>query len=1118
MSNPDRPSSPPQLDPRKPENPAIKFFVERFVFSTAAFLALVLFGLIAGSRVGVDLLPRFEIPVVAVTTAYPGAGPEEVETQISRRIEDSVSTLSGIDQIASISGEGFSQVIVSFDFGEDINRVATDVSQRVAAVRGQLPRDAQAPVVQRFDPAAAPILFIALSADGRDLREVARYAEDVLKPQLQLVSGVADVQIQGAPSREVQVLLEPYRLASYNLSPGQVVGAIQASALAVPAGTQSTDGQRLLFTLRNTPTTPEQIASILVDPSRGIEVRDVAIVRDGQANPTRLTRLDGEAVIPIAIRKTPDSNSVAVAQGVKRTLANARLPQGYQTRIVGDNTTFIENTVNDTFREVLLVAAIVSFITLIFLGKLNSVFSVVVAIPITLAGALIVFGLLGFTFNIISLLAIIVAVGIVVDDSIVLSENIERFRRMGYPTKEAVLKGSTEVLSAVSAATLSLMAVFLPISFLPGIIGEFFRQFGIVLAAAIAVSWLEALFFLTVRLTYFPDPEPPTWPQLGRRAAGIGQDFRWGLRLHIYQQPGLSLGRRIFNILITPLTLALAPLRWLASVLVGLAGAITGSLHNISEGIFLALRETYARTLSAALKRSWLVLLVGLGFFLSIGFVAPRIPFNFTAENDNGQIDIDLTLPKGTALSQTDALSRRLEIWLDSRPEVEAVFNTVGSSQNALGAGNPERARIVVELVPKDERENVYDLLPIYREALQKLVADRPEADLRVTVPEGGPGGAADLQFTMTAPTPQLLAEKNQLALQVMRNLPYLIDVRSSLEETASERVLVPSAAKLQGTGLTPGDLAQTLRIYNAGVEAGNMRSGGDDIPIVVKADPRFVSDQTSLLSLPVAAPALRSSLPIGSLGQFENRQTPAQLARTNQAFSTGITANRAPGSEIGTFQLSNLVRQELEKAGVFTDGVRFETQGSTAFVGDLARSAPIAFGLALLLNFLVIASQFNTFRYPLYLLLPVPLALVGAFWFLFFFRSGLDVISVLGVVILIGLVTKNAILLLDFAVRQAQEKPLYDALVEAARLRLRPILMTTLTVLMISIPLITASGEGSEFRRPLGIIILGGVSVSMLLTLFVVPAAFYQFERRRYEKMRQQRQGQVSAAPAVGD
>jgi len=1101
----------------KPVNPVVAFFVRRFVFSTAVFLALVLFGLISGSRVGVDLLPRFEIPVVAVTTAYPGAGPEEVEQQITRPIEDAVSTLSGLDQIASLSGEGFSQVIVSFEFGQDINRVATDVSQRVAAIRGQLPREAQAPVVQRFDPGAAPILFIALSADGRDLREVAKYANDVLKPRLQLVSGVADVQVQGAPERQVQVLLDPFRVASYGLSPGQVVAAIQASALAVPAGTQNDQGQRLLFTLRNTPTTPEEVANILVDPARGLRVKDLGVVRDTQAEPTRLTRLNSQPVIPLAVRKTPDSNAVAVAQGVKSILREIQLPQGYQARIVGDTTTFIENTANDTFREVLLVAVIVSFITLIFLGKLNSVLSVVLAIPITMSGALIVFGLLGFTFNVISLLAIIVAVGIVVDDSIVISENIERYRQMGYDNLQAVLKGSTEVLSAVSAATLSLLAVFLPISFLPGIIGEFFRQFGIVLAAAIVVSWLEALLFLTVRLAYFPDPEPPTWRQLGQRVLGLGQDLRWGLRLHVYQQPDQSLLRRVLNILITPFTLLLAPLRWLFSLVFGLAGAIAGSLHGISERSFLALRELYARSLAAALRQTPLVLLVGLAFFLSIGYVAPRIPFNFTPRSDNGQINVDLVLPKGTALSETDALTRRLEAWLVLRPEVRSVLSSVGSSQNILFSGNPERANIVVELVRKDERENVYDLLPTYREALQELLSDRPEADLRVTVLEGGPGGAADLQFTLTAPNPTLLAEKNQRVLEVMRSLPYLTDVRSSLEETATERVLVPDPSRLVGTGLTPSDLAQTLRIYNAGTQAGNLRSGGDEIPIVVRADPRFVPDQSSLLSLPVAAPALQSSLPLGSLGQFENRRTPAQLARTNQAFSAGINANRLPGAEIGTFQLSNLVRQELEKAGVFTDGVQLEAQGSTAFVGDLARSAPIAFGLALLLNFLVISSQFNTFRYPLYLLLPVPLALVGAFWFLYFFRSGLDVVSALGVVILIGLVTKNAILLLDFAVRQAREKPLYEALVEAGRLRLRPILMTTLTVLMISVPLILGSGEGSEFRRPLGIIILGGVSVSMLLTLYVVPAAFYLFERQRYDRQRLQPQA-VGATVATGD
>ncbi|MDX2005180.1 MAG: efflux RND transporter permease subunit [Meiothermus sp.] len=1121
------------------ENPLIKFFVERFVFSTAAFLALVLFGAIAGSRVGVDLLPRFDVPVVAVTTTYPGAGPEEVETQVSRKIEDSVSTLSGLDQVASISGEGFSQVIVSFNFGEDINRVATDVSQRVAAVRGQLPRDAQAPVVQRFDPAAAPIVFIALSADGRDLREVATYAEDVLKPQLQLVSGVADIQVQGAPTRQVQVLLDPFKVSQYNLSPSQIVGAIQASALAVPAGSQSADGRRLLFTLRNQPANPQQVATILIDAQRGITVSDVGVVRDAQAEPTRLTRLSGDPVVLLSIRKTPDANAVSVAQGIKDTVNKARLPAGYQARAVGDTTTFIEATVEDTVKEVFIVAGVVTLITLIFIGKLNSVFSVVVAIPITLAGSLLVFGLLGFTYNIISLLAIILAVGIVVDDSIVVAENIERYRAMGYSAKDAVLKGSTEVLSAVSAATLSLIAVFMPISFLPGIIGEFFRQFGIVLAAAVFVSWLEALFFLTVRLAYFPDPEPPTWGQLGRRITLIGKDLMWGLTrgwrsplgwitglvvaamavatlvrvVGLIPPSNIGLAFGVGTVLTVVFTLLSGPFIWLASILAGFAGAIAGSLHAGSERIFLALRELYARALARALKVSWLVLLVGLGFFLSIGFVGPRIPFNFSPANDNGQLNITIVMPKGTALSESDMLGERVERWLLSRPEVKQVLTTIGSGQTSA---NPERTAIVVEMQPKEERQGIFELLPVYREEIGKLLRDHPEADLRVIVAEGGPGGAADLQYTLTAPTPELLAEKNALALEVMRGLPYLTTVTSSLEETANERVFVPNVARLEGTGLTPNDVAQTLRIYNAGVEAGNVRASGDDIPIVVRADPRFVSDQNSLLSLPVTSPALRTSLPIASVGSFESRQTPAQLARTNQAFSAGLNANRAPGSSVGAFQLSQEVQQELEKAGVFTDGVRLESQGSTAFVGDLATSAPIAFGLALLLNFLVIASQFNTFRYPLYLLLPVPLALVGAFWFLFFFRSGLDVISVLGVVILIGLVTKNAILLLDFAVREARERPLYEALVEAGRLRLRPILMTTLTVLIISLPLIFASGEGSEFRRPLGIIILGGVSVSTLLTLFVVPAAFFQFERRRYEKERLQLMDNV--APAAGD
>lgn len=304
------------------ESPIVRFFVERFVFSTAAFLTLVLFGLLAARGLGVDLLPKFEFPVVAISTAYPGAGPEEIESQISKPIEEALSTLSGIDQIASQSSEGFSLVIAQFKYGTSVNQAATDVSQRIAAVRGQLPRDAEAPVVQKFDPAAQPILSVAVSAEGRDLRSVADWVENQLKPRLQLVSGVADLQVEGNPKRQVQVLVDPWKLADYGLSASQVVAAVQASALAVPAGSQEQDGQRLLYSLRNQPQTAADVTRIVVDPNRGLKIADVASVRDTQAEATRYTRLSGQPIVLLNVRKTPDANAVAVAQGIKKTLAN----------------------------------------------------------------------------------------------------------------------------------------------------------------------------------------------------------------------------------------------------------------------------------------------------------------------------------------------------------------------------------------------------------------------------------------------------------------------------------------------------------------------------------------------------------------------------------------------------------------------------------------------------------------------------------------------------------------------------------------------------------------------------------------------------------------------------
>ncbi|MEZ0348339.1 MAG: efflux RND transporter permease subunit [Thermus sp.] len=1090
------------------ENPLVAFFVERFVFATAIFVGLVLVGLLLGLGLGVELLPRLSVPVVAVSTTYPGAGPEEVAEQVSKPLEDALSTLSGVDTIGSSSTEGFSLVFVQFQQGVDVDRAAVEVSQKVAAARGQLPRDASAPVVQKFDPSASPILYIALEAPGEDLSQVLRYAERTLKPKLQLVPGVADIRLTGAPKRAIRVYLDPDRLQALGVAPLQVVQALSTSALNLPLGSLTEGERRLVYTLRNTPATAEQVANLLLDANRGLRVRDVARVAEESESPTTLNRLNGRPAVLMAVVKTPDANAVAVADGVKKALQETSLPKGYRAEVALDTTRFIRAAVLDTVREAFLAALAVSLVVLVFLGKLNSVFSVILAIPITLSGAILLFGVLGFTYNLISLLALTVAVGIVVDDSIVVAENIDRYRKTGYSLKEAVLKGASEVSVAVAAATLSLLAVFLPISFLPGIIGQIFQQFGLGMAAAIAVSWLEALLFLTVRLAYFPDPEPPSLKEAFGALKMLPKDLAWAYRRGYRGTVGLLLGLLSAFLLLRqgPLFLLLLPLypallgllRYLGRFLLDLAGALARGLHTATEAGLHRLTEAYARGLRRTLARPGLVLGLAALAFLSIFPILPRIPFNFTPRSDTGVLTATLLLPKDTPLSVSDRAARVLEAYFLGHPAVARVVTTVGASATGgAQVGDPSRVQLQIVLKPKHEREDIFTLTEVFNREGKALLRDFPGADLRVLAQTGPEAGDADLQFFLVSPDRALLEARAQAIVDLIAEKPYVLNVKSTLEATQRERVFVPDPARLSGTGLTPQDVAQTLRLYLSGTQAATARRGGEEFPIMVQADPLRLGGESDLLSLPIYAPALQAFLPLSSLGNFQERPGPTLISRRNQAYAAGININLRPEAP-GSFQIQQELTQELKEKGLLGDGVELVATGLGSFTGELARLAPLAFLLALVLNYLVIASQFNAWRYPLYLLLPVPLALVGAFWLTYLLGTGLDVISVLGVVMLIGLVTKNAILLLDFAVRRMREMPLKEALVEAARLRLRPILMTTLTVLIISLPLLLGTGEGAEYRKPLGVIILGGLLSSTLLTLFVVPAAFYAFEGRR--------------------
>ena len=508
-------------------NPAVRFSVTRYVLSIGFFLAVVAFGLISTMNLGVDLLPSVNIPVVVVNTSFPGASPPVVEEQVSQVIENAVSSLSGITIMKSTSLLGFSRVVINFDPDTDRFADTNQVAALVSAVTRSFPSGVTTPSVQTFDPNALPILQFGISASGDTLENVGSYALNDLTPVLQRVDGVANIQLDGAPSRQFQVLLNPDKLQYYGINPQQVTSAVATSSLDQSIGTVSSNRQTVTFSTKSQPGDSAQISSILVDAGRGIRVRDVGTVRD-VPEPTTYARVNGQPVVLVSIQKTTESNAVAVAQNVRDQLAATALPAGYSIVISNDTTAPIRASIHSTYRELIITAVVVAIVCLLFLGKINTAVSVILAIPIALSAAPVLYRLAGFNFNLVSLLALIVAVGIVVDDSIVVAENIERYRLMGYPLKESVLKGASEVFSAVLAASLSLISVLLPVSFIGGFVGHYLMQFSLGLAAAVFFSLLEAVLFLTVRLAYTPDSEDHGFRDVLNAVKGFGAGIRRG--------------------------------------------------------------------------------------------------------------------------------------------------------------------------------------------------------------------------------------------------------------------------------------------------------------------------------------------------------------------------------------------------------------------------------------------------------------------------------------------------------------------------------------------------------------------------------------------------------------
>ena len=1094
----------------------VEFFVGRWVLTVSVFGSIMLFGLVSYLGIGVDLFPEINTATVAVTTSYPGAGSQEVAQQITEPIEGELNTIPGVNSITSESFEGLSSITVVFD-AIDEDAAAFEVNQRINTVLNRLPEDANSPIIRKFNPADQPIVNIAVTSPGTDLRELQSYVEDVVQPVLQRVDGVADVSVVGPVEREIQILVNPARLERFDLSANDVASAIQGSALDLSFGTLDFASERVTLSGRNTPASVAEVAAIPVDSARGLQLGDVATVRDTASDIDTYVRINGEEAVLLEVRKTSGSNSVATAAEVRSTLADIDLPEGHRASIVDDSTSFTAATVNSTFQEVLIASLAVAFVIFLFVGRLGTVFAVVMSIPVAVLGAFVTIGLLGFTFNLISLLAITVAIGLVVDDGIVVAENIDRLIDKGVPKRQAIVEGAGEVTTAVLAGTLSLLAVFIPISLLPGLVGQMFAQFGLTMTGTIIFSYLDAMFFLTVRLALTGNPLPPSWKEFRATLPKLPQDLRAYLRA--YRKPWLWLAAFVtagalflaqgWVFALVGLVFWLSPLPalllYVGRVLLYFVGAVLRGMYELGNRATEALKGAYLSSLKTALRRPWIVLLVAAGLFVSVFPVFSQLGFQFTPDADSGVVSAELELPSGTSLEQSNFIAARAEQALFGLPYIQQLKTTVGAGQ-LQGESDPTRISLSLDLVDYRERDSSFAVAPRVEEILREALAPYPEAALSVSVGNAGGGGESptDNGYSLVLASADLaaLSERESAVRDVLEASPYLRNVSSSFAETSSERVFEINNSALTGTGLNTRAVYSALRTYNVGSEAGILRDGGEEYTLRVMADPILTDNEQSLLSLPIFAPALQTELPIGQLGRFVSQSVPANISRSNQNYSVNFSADLAPGAP-ALFSVQQDLETQLRQQNLLDADV-FIGDAGLDLLGDLVIYAPIAFAFALLLNFLVIASQFNSFRFPLYLQLTVPLALIGVCWVFFATGTSFNVITVLGIVMLIGLVVKNAILLLDVVMEKLATgtgTSLKDALIEAASLRFRPIMMTTLTVVVISVPLLLGLGEGSEFRYPIGLVILGGVVTSALLTFYVVPAAFYQFERKRFER-----------------
>jgi HAE1 family hydrophobic/amphiphilic exporter-1 len=1014
--------------------------IRRPIFTMMVMLGLIVLGIFSYRRLSIDQFPSVDIPVVTVQTTYPGASAETIEREVTERMEQAFNPIEGVDRITSQSLEGVSLVIVEFELERNSDVASQDIRSKIESIRRDLPADIDPPIVQKFDPAAQPIISLALSSNATPLPQLTSLADEDIRRALESVRGVGEVRLAGGLEREIRVSLQPERLRALGVSVGEITGALRAQNLDAPAGRLERGPTETLVRVTGRITDPAQFNDIIVANRNGapIRLRDVAQVEEGTEEERSLALVNGQRAVSLDILKISGANTVDVADGVNEaiTAIRGRLPPGTELQVVRDNSVTIRRSVEDVVHELVLGAILTIVIVMLFLNDWKATAITSLALPVSVISAFVLMGALGFTLNVLTLMALSLSIGILIDDAIVVIENIVRHREMGEGQREAAFKGTREIQLAVLATTLSIVAVFVPVAFMGGIIGRFFFQFGLTVAWAVLVS-----LFVSFTLT----PMLAAW---------------WGVDPHAASHHS---GGNVLTRAITRFNVA-----------------------------FDRLAERYRGVIDWALRHRKTTLAVAAGSFVGAFMLFPFIGGGFMPVSDNSEFAVQFEAPEGSSLAYTRQKAEQLETSLRKLPGVAYTYTTVGAGT----AGTVTAGDIYVKLTPPGERDaSQQDVMVRARQALA------PTYGVQVAVLDaGGLGGAqAPISIDIRGPDIDQLQALSARIATLARQIPGIVDVQTSLDEPRPEFRIDVRRDVANEVGLDVSQVAATVRPFLAGQDVTRWEDPtGEERDVVVQAPPGLRVSPEDLAGIPIATSrrgpdGAAITVPLGDVAVLERGTAPAQINRQRMERVASVTAGIA--GDLSVAEASAAIRERLADTEL-PAGYSVRLGGETEQLEETVGYVVEAIVLAVVLIFLILASQFESLTQPFAIMLSLPLSLIGVLLALLVTNDTLNMMSMIGVILLFGLVTKNAILLVDNAnERRRAGVPRFDALVNAGVVRLRPIMMTTLAMIAGMVPIALALGEGGGFRAPMARAVIGGLITSTLLTLVVVPVAYTYFD-----------------------